>query len=615
MVTPDNDRLSKIYKEDKWRILRYQDVYRGRNGAKFHIGRCSFLLELPEDHEFSPNGGPGTGSLPSVFLPPTRADSTTAPGVLVVQAIPLRFSSLLGALREIGCIRGIPRDRTGAAAGCVKAAFDAQLQDLPDVFTLYTLRHTAAGRSTHGVHELLLSACLTGTRRDNNARGPLGFPDTIGTTVSRELYGIPVQYGACSSVFQSALPDPTLITPLPTATISGILPVHGCRTSVTDVWRALSRDNGIPVASIRSIWVERGSLRAPHKGEAAFDTIIVLLRGTVHPDCPSSLMDKYPASQYHVRADLGGPRTATLSLYQDIRGDNIGAPARPLPPAAGLPQRSRAWRASENSDTQNPQPCGGAAPSTMTSPAAELADEDLLKTIRQLRKENAELKARQIDIKETLDRLSEKHAQERAEAQAHRRRELELQKVIELVSQLAVRQASFEQTVFDQLSTLDSLIREGLDLPDDLQTETEASESDRYDLPEGTFSEIDSDSGASFRPSVRPGKTKKTKIRPPSPTAGAFVPHPSFAPFFGDSSPGSGRPPTGAMTSSRPPTSTAGCADQVTGRGIGLKSPAAHMTSASIDTGGDRGRGKLTAKGPLGTDSTPATLQKKPSHS
>jgi len=163
LITPDRDRLTKIYKEDNWRILRYQDIYRGRNGAKFHIGRCSFLLELPEDHAFSPNGGPSAGSLPSVLLPPVRADATTAPGVIVVQDIPRRFSSLLGALRNIGSIRGVPRDRTGAAAGW--AAFDSQLQDLPDVCTLYTLRHTAAGRSAHGVHELFLNTYLTGTRR------------------------------------------------------------------------------------------------------------------------------------------------------------------------------------------------------------------------------------------------------------------------------------------------------------------------------------------------------------------------------------------------------------------------------------------------------------------
>jgi len=236
--------------------------------------------------------------------------------------------------------------------------------------------------------------------------------------------------------------------------------------------------------------------------------------------------------------------------------------------------------------------------------ASEPVSENLLQTIRQLRKENAELKKQQIDIRAELDRISTRHAQEREEAQAHRRRELELQKITDLLTQLASRQLLFEETVFGQISTLDSMIREGFDLPDD----PSAYESDLCDLPEGTFSEQDSDSAISFQPSSRSGLAKKAKRRPPSPTASSFVPHPSFAPFFGASSPGSGRPPTAAMSSSRLPASTAGCADRV-----GSTSSSASTTLPSSGAGSDSRRDKPAAQGPAGLDSTPATLHKKTS--
>jgi len=172
------------------------------------------------------------------------------------------------------------------------------------------------------------------------------------------------------------------------------------------------------------------------------------------------------------------------------------------------------------------------------------------------------------------------------------------------LTKLATRQSTFEETVFGQLSVLDSLIREGFDLPEDLA----ASESDLYDLPEGTISEKDSDSALSFRAA----KAKKAKLRPPSPTAGSFVPHPSFAPYFGASSLGSGKPPTAATTSSRPAVLTAGRADQDTGCGIERSSSSAFTTQSSSGAGGDTGRGKLAAKGSSRPVSSLSTLQKEP---
>jgi len=568
LISPDEEHLSKVYREDKWRILRYQDVYRGRNGAKFHIGRCSFLLDLPEDLEFSPNGGPGTGSLPSVYLPPVRADAVTSPGVVVVQAIPQHFLTSLGTMREIGSIRGIPRDRTGAAAGCIKAAFDLQLTDLPDVLSLYTLRHTA-GKSAHGVQELFLNVYLHGTRRDNNARAPLGFPNSIGTTVPRELYGIPVQYGASSSVFQTAPPDPSLLTLLPTATISGVMPANGSRSSVAQVWSELADDQGIPLASIRSLWIERGPLRAPHKKEAAFDTITFILRGDNYPDCPAPLMDRFPLAQYHVRADLGGPRTATLSLYQDIRRELGGPAARQPAPSMVLPQRSRSWRALEVPAIQDPGaaslPLDIAPTPASASTAAAQYDEDLLKTIRQLRKENTELKARQTEIREKLDSVSERHKQEYTEAQAHRRREVELQKLSDQFSAVVSRQASFEKTVQDRLSRLESLIRKVFDFSDTL------SEQDQDQ--EGHFSGLDSESDGSFlHSSFGAGKGKKHSVRFNSSKAGTSGQKPGTN-VLGNYWIGRGTEQTAQVTSSR--------AVQHAGRGVGLGAPSAATTSSS----------------------------------